>query len=215
MKKRWWINILWLVLPLVPVALNFIIVTGAGGWAVAGNEASWVSFWGSYAGGCVTSVISYIILRRTIDYYKSENASRINESHKERLRADVSSRLAGLNTKRFMLLYIRLARGEAATSICQILDATSIEIENNFSSFKILYMGQFDNFIAEYERLAHKVQSVINDTANDIRDIPDKDVSSASARRNMVQNSKRCFEYLEGMQQEVDSFWAKAAEMIR
>lgn len=213
MRNRWWINVLWLVLPLVPVALNFIIVKGTGGWAVAGNEASWVSFWGSYAGGCVTSVISYIILKRTIDYYKSENASRIYESHKERLRADVSSRLAGLNTKRFMLLYIRLAQGEAATSICQILDATSIEIENNLSSFKILYMGQFDNFISEYERLAHKVQRAINDTAIDIRDIPDKDVSSA--RRNMVVNSKRYFEYLEGMQKEVDGFWAKAAEMIR
>ena len=161
----------------------------------------------------MTSVISYIILRRTIDYYKSENASRIKESHKERLRVDVSSRLAGLNTKRFMLLYIRLAQGEAATSICQILDATSIEIENNLSSFKILYMGQFDNFIAEYERLAHKVQRAINDTANDIRDIPDKDVSSA--RNNMVLKSKRYFECLEEMQKEVDSFWAKAAEMIR
>lgn len=204
---------MWLVLPLVPVALNFIIVTGAGGWAVAGNEASWVSFWGSYAGGCVTSVISYIILRRTIDYYKSENASRINESHKERLRADVSSRLAGLNTKRFMLLYIRLAQGEPATSICQILDTTSIEIENNLSSFKILYMGQFDNFISEYERLAYKVQRSINDTANDIRDIPDKDVSSA--RMNMVLNSRQYFEYLEGMQKEVDEFWSKAAEMIK
>lgn len=204
---------MWLVLPLVPVALNFIIVMGAGGWDVAGNEASWVSFWGSYAGGCVTSVISYIILKRTIDYYKSENALRINESYKKQLRADVSIRLAGLNTKRFMLLYIRLAQGEAAMSICQILDATSIEIENNLSSFKILYMVQFDNFIAEYERLANKVQRAINDTAIDIRDIPDKDVSSA--RRNMVQNSKRYFEYLEGMQKEVDIFWAKAAEMIK
>jgi len=205
--------LLWLVLPLVPVALNFIIVKGAGDWAVAGDEASWVSFWGSYAGGCVTSVISYIILRRTIDYYKSENALRIDESHKERLRADVSSRLAVLNTKRFMLLYIRLAQGEAAMSICQILDATSIEIENHLSSFKILYIGQFDDFIAEYERLAHKVQRAINDTANDIRDIPQKDVSLT--RRDMVLNSKRYFEYLEGMQKEVDSFWAKAAEMIR
>ena len=74
-------------------------------------------------------------------------------------------------------------------------------------------MGQFDNFIAEYERLAHKVQRAINDTANDIRDIPDKEVSSA--RRNMVQNSKRFFEYLEGMQKEVDEFWSKAAEMIK
>lgn len=204
---------MWLVLPLVPVALNFIIVAGSEGWAVAGNEASWVSFWGSYAGGCVTSVISYIILKRTIDYYKSENASRIYESHKEQLRADVSSRLAGLNTKRFMLLYIRLAQGEAAMSICQILYTTSIEIENNLSSFKILYMGQFDNFIAEYERLAHKVQRAINDTAIDIRDIPDKDISSA--RRNMVQNSKRYFDFLEGMQKEIDCFWVKAAEMIR
>ena len=212
MKQRWWIHLLWLLLPFVPVVLNFVIVASSAGWDVAGNETSWVSFWGSYAGGCVTSVISYIILRRTIEYYKSENLSRIRESHKERFRLDVASRLAGLNTKRFMLLYIRLAQGESSSSICQILDATSIEIENNLSSFKILYMGSYDNFIEEYERMAYKIQRAINNTANDIRDIPNNDISSS--RRNMVMNSKRYFEYLEALQNEVDAFWKKASEMI-
>ena len=94
-----------------------------------------------------TSVISYIILKRTIEYYKSENISRIRESYKERLRSDVASRLAGLNTKRFMLLYIRLAQGEPSAPICQILDETSIEIENNLSSFKILYISIVHTFL--------------------------------------------------------------------
>ena len=82
------IHLLWLLLLIVPVLLNFVIGIVPAGWKVAGDTGNWVSFWGSYAGGCITAIISYVILKKTIDYNKKESVLRIEESHMERLRSD-------------------------------------------------------------------------------------------------------------------------------
>ena len=136
MKKR--IHFLWLLIPIAPIILNIIIGIVPKGWHVAGDTGNWISFWGSYAGGCVTALISYYILRKTIDYNKEEFQLRLNESHKERLRTELSTRLSVLNTKKFTVYYDRLLEGQDPSALCKDIEETRLQIVNDFSSFKIL-----------------------------------------------------------------------------
>lgn len=214
MKKIEKHNLLWLILLIVPITLNWIIGSDAINWKVAGKVDSWVAFWGSYSGGCITAVISYIILRRTIGYYREENQSRQTESHKIRLRTDVSLRLAKLNTKKYGLLRNRLEEGENASSICEILDRDAVEIWNDFSSFKILYMGVYDAFITQYETLISLVQAAVSRASNGIRGIPNVGPASG-AREALIRNSGYLFEHLENLQGRVDELWNEANRLVR
>lgn len=205
---------LWLLLLIVPVVLNWMIGCDSAGWEVAGKVDSWVAFWGSYAGGCITAVISYIILRRTISYYREENTMRQAEAHRIQLRTDLSTRLAKLNVKKYGLLRKRLEEGEKASAICEMLDGDVIELWNDFSSFKILYMGKYDHFITDYETVIKCMQNAISNLSNGIRGIPDYGAASTS-RAAMISNSESLFEHLEGLQDRVDGLWKVANELVK
>lgn len=205
---------LWLLLLIVPVLLNWMIGCDSAGWEVAGKVDSWVAFWGSYAGGCITAVISYIILRRTISYYREENTSRQAEAHRTQLRTDLSTRLAKLNVKKYGLLRKRLEEGEKASEICEMLDGDVIELWNDFSSFKILYMGEYDHFISDYETVIKSVQNAISNLSNGIRGIPDYGAASTS-RAAMISNSESLFEHLEGLEERVDGLWKEANRLVK
>lgn len=205
---------LWLLLLIVPVGLNWMIGSNSAGWEVAGKVDSWVAFWGSYAGGCITAVISYIILGRTISYYREENTSRQMESHRTMLRSDLSTRLAKMNVKKYGLLRKRLEEGEKASMICEILDSDVIELWNDFSSFKILYMGEYDHFITDYETVIKSLQNAIDNLSNGIRGIPDYGAASLS-RAAMISNSENLFKHLEDLQERVEGLWKEANGLVK
>lgn len=205
---------LWLLLLIVPVGLNWMIGCDTAGWEVAGKVDSWVAFWGSYAGGCITAVISYIILRRTISYYREENLLRQAESNRTLLRSDLSVRLAKLNVKKYGLLRKRLEEGEKASAICEMLNSDIVELWNDFSSFKILYMGEYDHFIKDYETVIKSIQNAISNLSNGIRGIPDYGAASTS-RVAMIGNSESLFEHLEGLQERIDGLWKEANGLVK
>ena len=209
MKK---IHLLWLLLLIVPVALNFVIGFTPLGWSVAGDTENWVSFWGSYAGGCITAIISYVILKKTIDYNKKESALRIEESHMERLRSEVSTRLASLNVKKYTLLYERLRRGESPSAICEILDRAVIDVVDNFSAFKILYMEEYPGFVSLYEHMANDVVKTLSEISGVVRGIPNDFTPSRVA---LIENVSSEFEHLYHLQHEVDELWEKASAFIK
>lgn len=208
MKK---IHLLWLLLLIVPVLLNFVIGFTPLCWSVAGDIGNWVSFWGSYAGGCITAIISYVILRKTIDYNKKESVLRIEESHMERLRSEVSTRLASLNVKKYALLYERLKRGESPSVICEILDRAVIDVMDNLSAFKILYMEGYPGFVGTYEHMANDVVMTLSELSSEVRGIPDDPTPS---RITLVDNISSGFDRLYSLQYEVDELWEKASAFI-
>ena len=169
MKK---IHLLWLLLLIVPVVLNYVIGFTPLGWSVAGDTGNWGSFWGSYAGGCITAIISYVILGKTIDYSRKESTARIEEAHMERLRSEVSTRLASLNVKKYTLLYERLRRGEPPSAICEILDRAVIDVMDDLSAFKILYMEEYPGFVRSYEHMADEVVMTLSEISSVVRGIP-------------------------------------------
>lgn len=205
------IHLLWVLLLIVPILLNSVIGIVPAGWKVAGDTGNWVSFWGSYAGGCVTAIISYVILKKTIDYYKKENVLRIEESHVERLRSEVSIRLASLNVKKYTLLYERLKRGEPPSAICEILDRAVIDVMDNLSAFKILYMEEYPGFVSSYEYMANDVVMTLSEISNVVRGIPDDPTPSRVA---LIGNISGGFDRLYQLQHEVDELWEKASVFI-
>lgn len=208
MKK---IHLLWLLLLIVPVLLNFVIGIVPAGWKVAGDTGNWVSFWGSYAGGCITAIISYVILKKTIDYNKKESVLRIEESHMERLRSEVSTRLASLNVRKYTLLYGRLRRGESPSAICEILDRAVIDVMDNLSAFKILYMEEYPGFVSSYEHMANEVVMTLSEISSMVRGIPDDPTPSRVA---LVEKLSGGFDRLYHLQHEVDELWEKASTFI-
>ena len=58
MKKYWWIA---LVILLMPIALNFILLTPSF-TAIVGDEIAWLSFWGGYLGAIISTAAAFIIL---------------------------------------------------------------------------------------------------------------------------------------------------------
>ena len=202
MKK---IYLMWLLLLIAPVVLNFVIGFTPLGWSVAGDTGNWVSFWGSYAGGCITAIISYVILRKTIDYYKDENTQRLKEAHKERLRTELSTRLAILNTKKFTVYYDRLLEGQDPAALCKIIEDARVQIVNDFSSFKILYSQK-------YEVLTWRLESNLSWLSDVISQIPDSDTPS---RNVLYDKAKERFDRLAEIQPEIEEFWETASKMIR
>ncbi|MBR6656283.1 MAG: hypothetical protein IKL20_06760 [Alistipes sp.] len=75
MKKYWWIA---LVILLMPIALNFILLTPSF-TAIVGDEIAWLSFWGGYLGAIISTTAAFIIL-----YIQRKD----NESENEKNRAD-------------------------------------------------------------------------------------------------------------------------------
>lgn len=208
MKK---IHLLWLLLLIVPVVLNYVIGFTSLGWSVAGDTGNWVSFWGSYAGGCITAIISYVILRKTIEYSRKESAARIEESHMERLRSEVSTRMASLNVKKYTLLYERLRRGESPSAICEILDRAVIDVMDNLSAFKILYMEEYPGFVGSYEQMANEVVMTLSEISSVVRGIPN---DSTPSRVTLVENVSGGFDHLYRLQHEVDELWEMASAFI-
>lgn len=209
MKK---IHLLWLLLLIVPVTLNFVIGFTSLGWSVAGDTGNWVSFWGSYAGGCITAIISYVILRKTIEFNRNENTVRIEEAHMERLRSEVSTRMASLNVKKYTLLYERLRRGEPPSAICEILDRAVIDVMDNLSAFKILYMEEYPGFVKSYEHMAEEVVMTLSEISSVVRGIPN---DSTPSRAALVGNASNDFERLYHLQHKVDELWEKASDFIK
>lgn len=74
-KKYWWIA---LVILLMPIALNFILLTPSF-TAIVGDEIAWLSFWGGYLGAIISTAAAFIIL-----YIQRKD----NESENEKNRAD-------------------------------------------------------------------------------------------------------------------------------
>lgn len=75
MKKYWWIA---LVILLMPIALNFILLTPSF-TAIVGDEIAWLSFWGGYLGAIISTAAAFIIL-----YIQRKD----NESENEKNRVD-------------------------------------------------------------------------------------------------------------------------------
>lgn len=75
MKKYWWIA---LVILLMPIALNFILLTPSF-IAIVGDEIAWLSFWGGYLGAIISTAAAFIIL-----YIQRKD----NESENEKNRVD-------------------------------------------------------------------------------------------------------------------------------
>lgn len=75
MKKYWWIA---LVILLMPIALNFILLTPSF-TAIVGDEIAWLSFWGGYLGAIISTTAAFIIL-----YIQRKD----NESENEKNRVD-------------------------------------------------------------------------------------------------------------------------------
>ena len=211
MKNKKWLLWLWVALPILPIVLNFIMLSSVEGVEVAGNVESWIGFWGSYAGGCVTALISFIILYLTIGYYREENDQRFAEAHKERLRTELSPRLAVLNTKKFTVYYDRLLEGQDPAALCKIIEETRVLIVNDFSSFKILYSGVYDPFIQMYEVITWRLETNLSWLSDVVSQIPGSDSPSRSI---IIRKAKERFDRLAEMQSRIDEFWATASKMI-
>lgn len=74
-KQYWWVA---LVILLLPIALNFILLTPSF-TAIVGDEIAWLSFWGGYLGAIISTAAAFIIL-----YIQRKD----NESENEKNRAD-------------------------------------------------------------------------------------------------------------------------------
>lgn len=208
---KWWMWLLWLFVPILPIGVNFMMLSTVEGTTVAGTTDNWIGFWGNYAGGCVTALISFVVLYRTIDYYKEEAAQRQKEAHKERLRTELSSRLALLNTKKFTVFYERLREGQDPAALCQMLEDTRVQIVNDFSSFKILYTGVYDQFISLYEAITWSIENHLSWLSDALSQIPQDDTP---ARIHMIQRAKERFDRLSEIQPRIDDFWGMASKMI-
>lgn len=211
MRYKKWLLLLWLIIPVFPIVLNFIILSNIEGYKVAGNVESWISFWGSYAGGCVTAFISFIILYLTISYYREENNQRLEEAHKERLRTELSTRLAVLNTKKFTVYYDRLLEGQDPATLCKIIEETRVQIVNDFSSFKILYSGVYDPFIHVYEVITWRLETNLSWLSDLVSRLSGDDVTP---RDVIMGKAKEQFDKLAEMQLRIDEFWKTASKMI-
>jgi len=208
---KWWMWMLWLLVPILPIGVNFMMLSTVEGVTIAGTTDNWIGFWGSYAGGCVTALISFVVLYRTIDYYKEEAAQRQMEAHKERLRTELSSRLALLNTKKYTVYYERLREGQDPAALCRMLEETRVKIVNDFSSFKILYTGVYDQFISLYEAITWSIEEHLSWLSDALSQIPQDDTP---ARIHMTQRVKERFDRLAGIQPSIDNFWEMASKMI-
>lgn len=74
-KQYWWVA---LVILLLPIALNFILLTPSF-TAIVGDEIAWLSFWGGYLGAIISTAAAFIIL-----YIQRKD----NESENEKNRVD-------------------------------------------------------------------------------------------------------------------------------
>lgn len=208
---KWWIWIVLAIVLLLPIGINFLMLVAVKGVSVAGTTGNWIGFWGSYAGGCITALISFVILYRTIEHNKQENLLRLQETHKERLRTELSSRLAYLNTKKFTVYYERLLEGQSPQELCKIVEGTRVQIVNDFSSFKILYSGIYDAFILRYDAITWSLESHLSWLSDALSQIPEQDTPS---RRATLEKAKDRFERLAALQPRIDEFWVIASNMI-
>ena len=209
---KWWI---WIVLAavvlLLPIVVNFVVLSRVIGVPVAGQPENWIGFWGSYAGGCITALISFAILYRTIAYYRAENSQRLAEAHKERLRTELSTRLALLDTKRFTVYYERLREGQDVAVLCKNIEDVRIQIVNDLNSFRILYTGVHDLFIMRYEVLVNRLDDCLSWLSDTLSQIPN---DGTPARITMIERSKARFDRLAEVQTSVEEVWKMASEMV-
>lgn len=208
---KWWMWLVWIIVPLLPIGINFLMLSNLEGAEVAGTTDNWIGFWGSYAGGCVTALISFVILYRTIEYNKEETVKRQRESHKERLRTELSTRLARLNTKQFTVYYERLRQGQDPAVLCQMLEETRVQIVNDFSSFKILYTGIYDYFLSLYEAVIWRLENQLSWLSDELSQISHE---QSPSRSHMVEKVKGNFDKLAAIQPQIEDFWKIASQMI-
>lgn len=202
----------WIIVPLLPIVINFLLLSSVEGAEVAGTTDTWIGFWGSYAGGCVTALISFVILYRTIQYNKEEAVNRQQEAHKERLRTELSTRLARLNTKKFTVYYERLREGQDPAALCQMLEETRVQIVNDFSSFKILYTGVYDHFLSLYEAVIWRIENQLSWLSDELSQISHEESPS---RTHMIERVKGNFDKLASIQPQIEDFWKIASQMIK
>ncbi|MBQ9230711.1 MAG: hypothetical protein IJ190_05950 [Prevotella sp.] len=208
--KRWmWL--VWIIVPVLPIGINCLMLSSVEGVEVAGTTDNWIAFWGSYAGGCVTALISFVILYRTIEYNKEEVTKRQQEAHKERLRTELSTRLARLNTKQFTVYYERLREGQDPAALCQMLEETRVQIVNDFSSFKILYTGIYDHFLSLYEAVIWRLENQLSWLSDELSQISHE---QSPSRSYMVEKVKGNFDKLAAIQPQIEDFWKIASNMI-
>jgi hypothetical protein len=152
-----------LVFLLVPAILNLLISKKAF-CEIAGDESSWVSFWGSYAGAALTSLISFVILDRTIASNHEENETNRKIIETDRLRHDITSRLTNLDVRKFTndISYIRSIGFNHKEEMARI-DEMYSQIRKDVVSFKILYKAKFDDFIIVYEEACNKYLRILQE----------------------------------------------------
>ncbi|WP_163529280.1 hypothetical protein [Halobacillus ihumii] len=59
----------WVVLGSIlvfPIVFNYTFLQFSA-WRVAGNENSWISFWGNYSGGLISAFVAYIVANSQVD----------------------------------------------------------------------------------------------------------------------------------------------------
>ena len=209
---KWWKwTVLAAVVLFLPVAINFIILSKVIGVSVAGTPDNWIGFWGSYAGGCITAIISFVILYRTIEYYREEYSQRLAELNKDRLRTELSNRLALLDTKKFTLYYERLREGQDVAILCKNIEDVRIQIVNDLNSFRILYAGVYDPFIMRYEALVVRLETCLSWLSDSLSQIPN---DGTPARYSMIEKTKARFDRLSEVQPSIEDIWKLASEMI-
>ena len=104
-----------------------------------------------------------------------------------------------------------MRRGESPSAICEILDRAVIDIMDNLSAFKILYMEEYPGFVSSYEHMANEVVMALSEISSVVRGIPDDPTPSRVA---LVEKISDGFDRLYHLQHEVDELWKKASAFV-
>ncbi|SEA17294.1 hypothetical protein SAMN05444145_10249 [Alistipes timonensis JC136] len=138
---------------LIPIGLNYILnqetpckIT------VVGEGKDWLSFYGSYIGGVLTSLISFTILLFTINHNKNSQQIILQEQSLSQLKHDLATRISQLNFSRIGIVSLVLIDTERCKEENLKLDDFHQELTREFNAFNLVYENSRDHHISTFMR---------------------------------------------------------------
>lgn len=114
---------------------------------IAGNENSWIGFWGSYIGALFTLLALYI----TIQSNKNESEQQRHIDYNKQYMRDISDAICSLSISKIIDCYMQDRDEHLITSIdCTRLEAFELDVSNCYNTFLILYPEGDEAFIEQY-----------------------------------------------------------------
>lgn len=131
-------------------------------YEIAGDEVTWVSFWGNYLGGIISGIISFFILYLTFKKRDSEILEENKKFHNQKFKEDLASRVAHLNLMYLSTFLTSVDKKDTAEKLAELQNYHEL-INGDVETLDLLYLDEFPQYIKLYRNYVSRVNKILGD----------------------------------------------------